>query len=290
MTRDRRFKQAVRRLMRATGQNYLSARASLQSRDSANGGEEVSRVASSTQEVSGASRHAVILKGEHDLVLAYLDEVGKLPVLTDEEELRLAHEKESGERAEWYRKAGSAETASRGREARRRLTEGNLYLVVEIAKKYQGQGLGVLALIEAGNHGLVRAVDKFDGQPVRHRWLGSEIEPEQSTFAAFATPWIVAAIHRALDVAQNPRVPRYGEPQNNVDAAKLETLLKDLPGKLGRPATVDEVATELGFTPERARRYASKLVAMTDLDPNDTDRERAERVIAAARERDSRQS
>ncbi|MEX2539993.1 MAG: sigma-70 factor domain-containing protein [Actinomycetota bacterium] len=301
MTRDRRFKQAVRKLMRATGQNYLSARAFLQPRDSADGGEEVSRVASSTQEVSGAARHEVILRGEHDLVMAYLDEIGKLPVLTDDEELRLAQEKEAGELAEWYReprdnatgadRATRAETAKKGRAARKRLTEGNLELVVSIARRYQGQGLGVLALIEAGNHGLVRAVDKFDGTPGRKSWLGDDVasaDNAQTTFAAFATPWIVAAIHRALDVANHPRVPRYGEPQNNRHAQLLQDLLTELPAKLGRAPTVEEVAKEVGFTAERARRHASSMVAMTDLDPNETDRERAERVIAASRDRDSR--
>jgi DNA-directed RNA polymerase specialized sigma subunit len=63
---------------------------------------------------------------------------------------------------------------------------------------------------------------------------------------------------------------------------RLHDLLDELPGKLGREPTVDEVAKDLGFTPERARHYASTMVAMLDVDPNENDNERAERVMQAA--------
>ncbi len=221
-----------------------------------------------TQEASEDTRYEVILRGEHDLVTAYLAEVDKHPPLDDAEETQLGREVEAGD----------------GRSARRRLTEANLGLVVSIARRYQGQGLGLLALIEAGNHGLVRAVDRFDGTAERPADLTeasvpSDVEP--TTFARFATPWIATAIHRALDVANHPRIPRYGEAKNNEAVQKLHTLLEELPAKLGRDPTVDEVATDLGFTADRARHYVSTMLAMLDPDPRASDGDRARSVLGA---------
>jgi DNA-directed RNA polymerase sigma subunit (sigma70/sigma32) len=302
MTRDRRFKQAVRKLMRATGQNYLSALASLQPHESAVGGEEAGSMASSTQEASEVTRHEVMLKGERDLVVTYLEEISKLPLLTDAEELQLGREKVAGERADWYREdwsklseaeiAERTEAAKKGRLARKRLTEANLRLVVAIARRYQGQGLRLLDLIDAGNHGLVRAVDKFDGTPQQRPPLTGGRAPEgrgleQWRFSDFATWWIATAIHRAIDVAQHTRIPTYAEFQNNTAVQELHRLLEELPGKLGRAPTVAEVAKDLGFTPERARSYVSRMVALLDVDPNDSDNERAEHLmegVAAWRE------
>ncbi len=223
-----------------------------------------------TQEVNGDTRYEVILRGEQDLVTAYLEEVGKHPRLSDAEEMQLGREKAAGD----------------GRLARKRLTDANLRLVVLIARRYQGQGLGLLALIEAGNHGLVRAVDRFEGTQgpasgLTADWPSAEDGTEGSTFARFATPWIVTAIHRALDVANHPRIPRYGEAKNNATVQKLHTLLDELPVTLGRDPTVDEVAADLGFTAERARHYASTMVAMLDHEPNDLDSDRAIHTMGA---------
>lgn len=267
MTRDRRFKQAVRRLMRATGQNYLAARASLRPLDSADGGKEARRMARRTQDATGDTRYEVILRGEQDLVTAYLEEVDKHPRLTDADEMQLGREKQAGDRL-----------------ARQRLIEANLGLVVSIARRYQGQGLGALALIEAGNQGLTRAIDGFDGTAEQAAGLMDEwpsAETHETTFTRFATPWIVTAIHRALDVANHPRIPRYGEPKNNATVQKLHTLLEKLPKTLGRDPTVDEIATDLGFTSERARHYVSTMLAMLDPNPKDSDRDRAKHVIGA---------
>lgn len=241
-------------------------------------------MSSSVRSARGATRHEVIEKGERDLVMGYLDEIGGHAELSEGELLELGRRKESGEQAEWYRidlsalsdaeRTARRETAERGRVARLRLIDANLGLVVEIARRYQGQGLGMHALIEAGNRGLVRAVDKFDGTPEHLTRSWGEV-PTERTFSAFASGWIRAAIHRALDVADHPRVPRSGESENNAHARMLMDLLDDLPQRLGRGPTVDEVAAELGFTPQRARHYASTMIAQLEDDPNERDAERA---------------
>lgn len=245
-------------------------------------------MSSSVPSVGGATRHEVIEKGERDLVMGYLDEIGHRSELSDAELLELGRLKEAGEQAEWYRtdlgvlseaeRVALRDAAESGRVARHRLIDASLRLVVEIARGYQGQGLGMLALIEAGNRGLVRAVDKFDGTPEQLA-RSRDAAPVERTFATFAAGWIRAAIHRALDVADHPRVPRSGESENNAHARMLMELLDELPRTLGRGPTVDEVAAQLGFTPQRARHYASTMIAQLDADPNEQDAERAARVI-----------
>ena len=250
---------------------------------------------SRTRPASGALQHQVIDKGEVDLVMAYIEEIEKFPVLDDVEALQLGREKHAGELAEWYRadwsklsepeRSDRVSIATNGRLARTRLTEASLRLVVSIARRYQGQGLGMLALIEAGNRGLVRAIDKFDGTTDQFaRWNPAatpEDEFTEGSFSRFASSWIRASIHRALDVAGFvaglPRIPRSGEVENNPDARKLHDLLEELPGRLGREPTVEEVAKELGFTEERARRYASTMIATLDMDPTEEDMERGGR-------------
>jgi DNA-directed RNA polymerase sigma subunit (sigma70/sigma32) len=303
MTRDRRFKQTVRKRMRATGQNYLSARASLQPHEPADGGEEAGRMASSTDAARDGLRYEVVKRGERDLVDAYLQEVDKFPPLTDAEATRLARDKEAGEYADWYRddwsKLSAAEikkaneVVNKGRQARRRLTEANLALVVDMARRYQGQGLPAITLIEEGNRGLVRAVDKFDGTSEQlerspQRAIAGGHGREDSNFATFATWWILAAIHRALDLAQHARIPTSGEARNNPDVQKPHGFLQELPGRPGHQPTVEEVAKEIGFIPERARSYVSSMLAKLDLDPNENDNERAEQLRQAIESHEKR--
>ncbi len=241
---------------------------------------------------SGAKRHEVIERGERDLVMGYLDEIAQYGELSESEVMQLGRLKEVGEQAEWYRmdlsklsdaeRSDRREAAQSGRSARKRLTEAHLELVVSIARTYQGQGLNLLALIEAGNRGLVRAIDKFDGTPEQlarsSSFAGLAAGSAEPAFSSFASEWIRAAIHRALDVADHPRVPRSGEVENNFHARMLHDLLEDLPRKLGRGPTVDEVAAELGFTEQRARHYASTMIAQLDADPDERDQERASTV------------
>jgi RNA polymerase primary sigma factor len=126
---------------------------------------------------------------------------------------------------------------ARYRQARRELAEGNLRLVVSIAKRYRGRGLAFADLIQEGNRGLMRAVDKYE-----HR-LGFK-------FGTYATWWIRQGITRALaDHARTVRVPCH---QVGMLAA-IERVRGELTVKLGREPTVEEIASILGVTPEETR-------------------------------------
>jgi RNA polymerase primary sigma factor len=121
--------------------------------------------------------------------------------------------------------------------ARRDLAEGNLRLVVAIAKRYRGRGLAFADLIQEGNRGLMRAVDKFE-----HR-LGFK-------FGTYATWWIRQGIQRALaDNARTVRVPCH---QVGILAA-IERVRGELVGQLVREPTIEEIAAVLGTTPEETR-------------------------------------
>ena len=152
-----------------------------------------------------------------DSLGAYLREIGRGTLLTKEEEIELAKQIEAG-----------------SDEARRRMTEANLRLVVSIAKKYQGRGMPLLDLIQEGNVGLMRAVQKFD-----HR--------RGFKFSTYATWWIRQAVLRAIgDQARTIRLPIHIGDQTN----KLVRVSDRLRDSLGRQPTDDEVAEELGLTTE----------------------------------------
>jgi RNA polymerase primary sigma factor len=155
-----------------------------------------------------------------DPVRMYLREIGRVPLLTAQQEVHYARLIEQGDVA-----------------AREALTEANLRLVVSIAKKYAGRGLSFLDLIQEGNLGLIRAVEKFD----YHRGY---------KFSTYATWWIRQAVTRALaDQSRTIRVPVHMVEAIN----KLLRVTRRLLAELGHDPTDDEIAEELGVMPERVR-------------------------------------
>jgi RNA polymerase primary sigma factor len=155
-----------------------------------------------------------------DPVRMYLREIGRVPLLRAEQEVHYAKLIERGNQA-----------------ARDALTEANLRLVVSIAKKYMGRGLSLLDLIQDGNLGLIRAVEKFD-----HR--------RGYKFSTYATWWIRQAITRGIaDQARTIRVPVHMVDTINKQIRVSRRLFQEL----GREPADEEIADELGITPERVR-------------------------------------
>jgi RNA polymerase primary sigma factor len=172
-----------------------------------------------------------------DPVRMYLKEIGRVPLLSMEDEKNLAMKIEAGEHE--LAKNGSANqlTVSQGDEAKRQLTEANLRLVVSIAKKYVGRGMLFLDLIQEGNLGLIRAVEKFDYR-------------KGYKFSTYATWWIRQAITRALaDQARTIRIPVHMVETIN----RLIKISRQLLQELGRDPSVEEIAAEMGLTPEKVR-------------------------------------
>ena len=155
-----------------------------------------------------------------DPVRQYLREIGKVPLLTAEEEVELAKSYEK-----------------RDRKAKEKLTVSNLRLVVSIAKKYIGRGLSLLDLIQEGNQGLIRAVEKYD-------WRRG------FKFSTYATWWIRQAITRAIaDQARTIRIPVHMVETIN----KLYRTSRRLMQDLGREPTPEEIGEELELSPDRVR-------------------------------------
>jgi RNA polymerase primary sigma factor len=172
-----------------------------------------------------------------DPVRMYLKEIGRVPLLTMEEEKAFAMRIERGELE--AQKNGSADNAviADGEEAKRQLTEANLRLVVSIAKKYVGRGMLFLDLIQEGNLGLIRAVEKFDYR-------------KGYKFSTYATWWIRQAITRALaDQARTIRIPVHMVETIN----RLVKVSRQLLQELGREPAVEEIAGAMGLTPEKVR-------------------------------------
>jgi RNA polymerase primary sigma factor len=195
-----------------------------------------------------------------DPVRMYLQEIGRYPLLTPQQEVELAMQMETGERANEKLKDTSddlpvsertiLERASRSADrARKRLVEANLRLVVSIAKKYVGRGLSLLDLIQEGNLGLIRAVEKFDYR-------------KGFKFSTYATWWIRQAVTRALaDQARTIRVPVHMVETINKLARAQRALMQDL----GREPTIEEIALELEIEPDRVselRRIAQDPVSL----------------------------
>ncbi|MDE2481142.1 MAG: RNA polymerase sigma factor RpoD [bacterium] len=172
-----------------------------------------------------------------DPVRMYLKEIGRVPLLSMEQEKSLAMRIEAGELE--LAKNGTADSrlVADGDEAKRQLTEANLRLVVSIAKKYVGRGMLFLDLIQEGNLGLIRAVEKFDYR-------------KGYKFSTYATWWIRQAITRALaDQARTIRIPVHMVETIN----RLIKISRQLLQELGREPAVEEIAEAMGLTPEKVR-------------------------------------
>jgi RNA polymerase primary sigma factor len=205
-----------------------------------------------------------------DLVRIYLREIGRVPLLTAQDEVDLAKSIEAGLFAEEKLQTGSppsadpargsaadcgaelaelALLAADGMQAKQRLIEANLRLVVSIAKRYIGRGLVFLDLIQEGNLGLIRAVEKFD-------------YTKGYKFSTYATWWIRQAITRAIaDQARTIRIPVHMVETIN----KMARIQRQLHQDLGREATPHEIAAEMGLSAERVaeiQRIAQEPVSL----------------------------
>ena len=155
-----------------------------------------------------------------DPVRMYLKEIGKVPLLSAEEEIELAKRMENGDQ-----------------NAKKRLAEANLRLVVSIAKRYVGRGMLFLDLIQEGNLGLIKAVEKFDYR-------------KGDKFSTYATWWISQAITRAIaDQARTIRIPVHMVETIN----KLIRVSRQLLQELGREPSPEEIAAEMDMPVERVR-------------------------------------
>ena len=180
------------------------------------------------EELSGLEEIAI-----NDPVRMYLKEIGRIPLLKREEEIMLAQKTEAGDKR-----------------AKDKLTQSNLRLVVSIAKKYMGRGMSFLDLIQEGNKGLIRAVEKYD-------WT------KGYKFSTYATWWIRQAITRAIaDQARTIRIPVHMVETIN----KLIRTQRSLMQTLGREPTDEEVGAELELTPERVREILKISQKTTSLE------------------------
>ncbi len=155
-----------------------------------------------------------------DTVKMYLKDIGRIPLLSAEEELELAKRMTEGDE-----------------DAKKKLSEANLRLVVSIAKKYMGRGMLFLDLIQEGNLGLMKAVEKFD-------------HSKGFKFSTYATWWIKQAITRAIaDQARTIRIPVHMVETINKEVRVARRLLQEL----GREPTPEEIAKEMGIEEEKVR-------------------------------------
>jgi RNA polymerase primary sigma factor len=168
-----------------------------------------------------------------DSVRLYLREIGKIPLLNSEEELALAHRVVAGEK-----------------KAKDKMAEANMRLVVSIAKRYSGRGLDFLDLIQEGNTGLLRAVEKFD--------------PDKGfKFSTYATWWIRQAITRAIaDQARTIRIPVHMVETIN----KLLRTQRRMTQELNREPSIEELAKELEMEPDKVEYVIKIKQDITSLD------------------------
>ena len=183
-----------------------------------------------------------------DPVRMYLKEIGKVPLLNAEEEIELAQKMEAGDMAKTQLEEGGEDLddetkkqlqdlVNQGDYAKKKLAEANLRLVVSIAKRYVGRGMLFLDLIQEGNLGLIKAVEKFDYR-------------KGYKFSTYATWWIRQAITRAIaDQARTIRIPVHMVETIN----KLIRVSRQLLQELGREPTPEEIAAELDMPVERVR-------------------------------------
>lgn len=194
----------------------------------------------------------------NDPVRMYLREIGRVPLLTAEEETRLAEAVQQGEVARQALQRSDLSSKLKqhykalvvaGDTARRKLAEANLRLVVSIAKRYMGRGMNLLDLIQEGNIGLLRAVERFD------RSKGFK-------FSTYATWWIRQAITRAIaDQARTIRIPVHMVETIN----RVNRISRRLTQELGREPTAEEIALEMDFLPLEERRAILEAQARGEL-------------------------
>ncbi|MBD0861394.1 RNA polymerase sigma factor [Gordonia sp. zg691] len=203
------------------------------------------------------------LTASADSVRAYLKQIGKVALLNAEEEVELAKRIEAGlfatERLRRIMDAGEKLTTAQkrdlnwisrdGNRAKNHLLEANLRLVVSLAKRYTGRGMAFLDLIQEGNLGLIRAVEKFD-------------YTKGYKFSTYATWWIRQAITRAMaDQARTIRIPVHMVEVIN----KLGRIQRELLQDLGREPTPEELAKEMDITPEKVleiQQYAREPISL----------------------------
>jgi RNA polymerase primary sigma factor len=201
-----------------------------------------------------------------DPVRAYLREIGRVPLLTAAQEVELSQRIEAGLYAQWLLDRSAAgepaeprvevtadelrRLAADGRRAKDQLLEANLRLVVSVAKRYPGAPLTLLDLVQEGNLGLVRAVEKFD-------------YAKGFKFSTYATWWIRQAITRAI--AEQGRTIRLPVHQHEI-LSKLRRLGRQLAVEFGRDATPDELAAAAEMEPERVAELLRHDVAPVSLE------------------------
>jgi RNA polymerase sigma factor (sigma-70 family) len=195
-------------------------------------------------------------------LVAYLREIGRHELLTVEEVTELSFWIEAGVLAAERAAAGGTEpelpaVVALGDEAWRRMIEGNLRLVVSLAKRYTGKGISLLDLIQEGNLGLMRAVERFD-----HK-LGNR-------FSTYAIWWIRQAIGRAIsDRSRLVRMPA----QAYTDAGQVTAVHRELTQRLGREPSTAEVAAGACLTIARVERARAWKLRPETLDVDETDQE-----------------
>ncbi|MGC4938881.1 RNA polymerase sigma factor [Kribbella sp. DT2] len=217
-------------------------------------------IVSEADETDEPQQQVMVAGATADPVKDYLKQIGKVPLLNAEQEVELAKRIEAGLFAE--EQIGDAETKLKekvkdeyewisedGRRAKNHLLEANLRLVVSLAKRYTGRGMLFLDLIQEGNLGLIRAVEKFD-------------YTKGYKFSTYATWWIRQAITRAMaDQARTIRIPVHMVEVINKLARVQRQMLQDL----GREPTPEELAKELDMTPEKVievQKYGREPISL----------------------------
>ena len=217
-------------------------------------------VVSDSDETDEPVQQVTVAGATADPVKDYLKQIGKVSLLNAEQEVDLARRIEAGLYAEEILKTSSNEKSSRerrelhilaqdGQQAKNHLLEANLRLVVSLAKRYTGRGMQFLDLIQEGNLGLIRAVEKFD-------------YTKGYKFSTYATWWIRQAITRAMaDQARTIRIPVHMVEVINKLARVQRQMLQDL----GREPTPEELAKELDMTPEKVvevQKYGREPISL----------------------------
>ena len=226
----------------------------------------------------GRGSSADTVRGEPDAVALYLREAGRYPLLDRDGEARLARAVQAGIRARQQlaqpatpgtdRRRQREEEIRNGRQAAAQLAAANLRLVVSVARRYQHRGLELADLIQDGNLGLLRAIDRFDPG------LGYK-------FSTYATWWIRQAITRGLaSSGACVRLPEHARGK----AAVLRTAESRLEQALRRPPTIEEIAAEAKMTPREAellRRASQPPVSLSTPLGEDNDTELADLLAAS---------